>query len=94
MDRETLLEEINRLLDAGEPLLTVFPSQHSEDWSLQLPDNTSGEMLWYVRHVTWRAWAPKEYQYIQKRHSTVYLAELVNDFEAGLLSWRAIGVLR
>lgn len=91
---ETLLKELNQLLDLGEPLLTVFPKRHTDDWTLQLPNNISDEMKWYAGDVALRATHPKTYQNYRQQNSTTYLTRLVEHTKAGLLGWCAIGVLK
>ena len=98
LDRETLLEELNRLLDVGEPLLTLFPRKYPgdphNDWILQLPGSISDEMGWYALEVSWRAWNWDDYQDVRQRDTvTSTLKTIVDDAKAGLLGWRAIGVL-
>lgn len=93
-DKETLLEELNLLLDRGKPLVSVFPKHGQENWWLELPDNTSIEMRCYARHVVWSVWDLKEYQHVRQQYSTVYLSGLVKTCQAGLLGWRAVGVLK
>ena len=63
MNRETLIAELNRLLDLGEPLLDVFPKERPNSKWLQLPDNISDEMRWYANYVVTRAWDLKQFQY-------------------------------
>lgn len=94
MNREALLDELDRLLDAGEPLLTLFPKRHPEKSGLQLPNNISYEMRWYANDVALRAKSRKQYRDCRQRNTINYVAGLVKKFEAGLLGWRAIGVLQ
>lgn len=94
MDKEALIKEVNRLLDAGEPLLTKFPKYYQNEWPLELPYNISPDMRWYADSVAWRAQDRKGYLDFRQHDTTTYLARLVEDLEAGLLGWRAIGVLQ
>ena len=100
MDREALIEELDRLLDVGEPLLAVFPSRKKKGaggwigWILQLPDNISDDMRWYADSVALRARNRELYQTSRRRDSIDHLAEVVTYCESGLLGWRAIGVLK
>lgn len=96
-NHETLLEELNRLLDVGEPLLTMLPKKRPGGWMLQIPDNISYEMFWYAYDVAWRA--ENREQYLNSRSNAakvnkINLAEWVTFCESGLLGWRAIGMLR
>ena len=92
--KETLWEELNRLLDLGEPLLILFPQQYTQGSRLQLPGNVSPEMGWYANYVAWRAWNREKHQNSHRQEPTSCLAELVKDLEVGLWGWRAIGPLR
>ena len=93
MDRETLIEELDRLLDVGEPLLAVFPQRYPGVWRLRLPGNISPEMWGYADHVARRECYRERYQDYRRQDTTDYLAGLVKQCESGLLGWRAIGVL-
>lgn len=98
MSRETLVAELNRLLDVGEPLLTLFLKQFMDGWALQLPDNISPEMRRCAFSVAYRAKDRRRYrrryQDLIQRETNDYLAERVEEAKAGLLGWRSIGVLR
>lgn len=93
VDRENLISELNRLLAAGEPLLTLFPQQPDDHSTLQLPNNISPEMYWYARDVTLRASNGNRCRERYLQHSAYHLRNLVQYFEAGLLGWRAVGAL-
>lgn len=94
MNRDTLLEELHRLLDSGEPLVTMFPKQHPGWWPLELPDNVSDDMRWYADNVAWRAEDREWYQHYRQQNAIEYIARSVKTLEVGLLGGRAIGALR
>lgn len=86
-------QELDRLLELGEPLLTVFPKADHSGWLLQLPANVSSDMRWYAnlaslkknnRHMYWKA---------LQQFTTEELAKQAKICETGILGWRAIGVL-
>lgn len=56
MGRVSLIAVLHRLLDVGEPLLTVFPKKFSNGWVLELPDSISEEMRVYADDVAYRKW--------------------------------------
>lgn len=87
----TLFDELNRLLDLGEPLLTLYQRQHPAYWALVLPDNISPEMRCYADEVSLRAWGPEEYPDYRQKHSSVSVGELVEKSKAGLLGWALSG---
>lgn len=96
MKKERLCEKLGRLLDVGEPLLTVFPKKHPDDLWLQLPDTISDDMSRYAYHVALRAEVGRDiYQrYWSQAETTPDLLELIPTCESGLLGWRALGILR
>lgn len=93
VDRNIVLEELNRLLGAGEPLLTAFPNQYPNGFLLHLPDNTSDEMRLYANDVTLRARDRTEHNLIQQQLSTPELKKWAQSCEAGLSGWCHIGAL-
>lgn len=99
MSKDALLAELDRLLDAGEPLLTLFPKLRSGSCLLLLSGNLSPEMRLYAQTVALRTVTDGEEctdggegDY-RRLFSSDYLTELVEAHTAGLLGWRAIGVL-
>lgn len=97
--KETLLTELDRLLDVGEPLLAAFPkyylyrNQYCNDWRLQLPNTISDDMRWYADHFAWRASNRKRCQNHLRNQPTAYLTGVARILKAGLLGWRAVGIL-
>lgn len=94
IDKEGLLAEICRLLDQGEPLLSVFPKDLPDPFILKLPETISDEMWGYANDVSARSWAPEEFLEVWGRVENYQLEQEVKDLEAGLLGWRAVGVIR
>lgn len=73
---------------------TVFPKKHPDDWWLQLPDNISDDMDWYANDVGWSAGKREQYRGYLQSNPNVDVVWLVDKYRAGLLGWRAIGVLK
>lgn len=93
MNKEALLDELDRLLSAGEPLLTAFPTRFKN--YLELPDNITSEMGWYADEVSFLAsLGTEQHQTIRRQYSLASLTKIINCCETGLLGWRSIGVLR
>lgn len=94
MGREILLEELDRLLGFGYPLLAVFPVQPRQGFLLQLLDSVSVEMRWYADEVASRASGTEDYWDFRRGSSTFFLVGWVKDMGAVLLGWCAVGVLK
>lgn len=85
-----LVTELFRVLDAGEPLLAMFPTR--QDDTLILPDTVSDEMEFYANDVA----AKRHGVYYTERIQTAptgYLWDRIEKLRAGLQGWCAIGVL-
>lgn len=93
MNRETIIEEIDRLTNVGEPLLTMFPHQYPDSYDLALPDGISHDMAWYAEQVSYCSVYSKSA--LWWRSSTApTLKKVLSKTKAGLDGWRVIGVLK
>lgn len=94
MDRGALIAELDRLLDAGVSLLVLFPGKCSAGRQLDLPDHISEEMRAYAGYVGLRAWYREEYEDYRSWISYASFVRWVGVCAAGLVGWRALGVVR
>lgn len=92
VNEETPMEELDRLLDLGEPLLAVFPKQLLDGWSFEVPDNVSPEMRRRAYSVALRERIVKGRE-CRCLAGAFRLARLAKRAEVGLLGWRAVGVV-
>lgn len=88
-----IIAEFGRLLDMGELLLAVFPRQCSDGWLLQLPGNISWEMVWYAQQVALRERDLDGWREGRESDPLSVLRGKVGVCDAGLVGWRALGVI-
>ena len=88
---QSLYEKLDQLLTYGEPLLAAFPTLTPGHTLPHLPDNISDEMRLFAHHVAYRTQNPQSYS---RDEPAPILRARITTCEAGLLGWRAIGVLQ